>query len=228
MRYVFRVQELASVAVAGSADVFPVHRIYCVGQNYANHAREMGSNPEREAPFFFSKPADAVCPDGSRLAFPLATENLNHEIELVVAIGKKGTNILAAEARDYVFGYAVGLDLTRRDLQSEAKKKGRPWATAKGFDNSAPCSALHPVSQVGHIERGKITLYVNGELRQEGDISEMIWTVEEVISALSGFFELRPGDLIFTGTPAGVGPVQKGDKLKGEVENLAKLNITVI
>ncbi|MGY8697974.1 MAG: fumarylacetoacetate hydrolase family protein, partial [bacterium] len=177
MSYVFTAQETPSVAVAGTTDVFPVHRIYCVGQNYANHAREMGANPEREAPFFFSKPADAVCPEGTRLPFPLATDNLHHEIELVIAIGKKGTNILTGDALDYVFGYAVGLDLTRRDLQSEAKKKGRPWATAKGFDNSAPCSAVHSVSEVGHFERGKITLSVNGELRQQGDISDMIWSV---------------------------------------------------
>ena len=227
MAYVFMAKETPSVAVAGSTDFFPVHRIYCVGQNYANHAREMGANPEREAPFFFSKPADAVCPEGSRLPFPLATENLHHEIELVVAIGKKGTNILATKALDYVFGYAVGLDLTRRDLQSDAKNKGRPWSTAKGFDNSAPCSAVHTVSEFGHIERGSITLSVNGEVRQQGDISDMIWSVAEVVSILSGFFALCPGDLIYTGTPAGVGPVKKGDKLKGEVENLAKLNITV-
>jgi fumarylpyruvate hydrolase len=227
MSYVFTAQETPSVAVAGTTDVFPVHRIYCVGQNYANHAREMGANPEREAPFFFSKPADAVCAEGTRLPFPLATENLHHEIELVIAIGKKGTNILTEEALDYVFGYAVGLDLTRRDLQSEAKKKGRPWSTAKGFDNSAPCSVVHSVSEVGHFEHGKITLSINGELRQQGDISDMIWSVAEVVSSLSGFFELCPGDLIYTGTPAGVGPLKKGDKLEGEVENLAKLNITI-
>ena len=228
MSYAFTAQETPSVAIAGTTDVFPVHRIYCVGQNYANHAREMGVNPEREAPFFFSKPADAVCPDGTKLPFPLATENLHHEIELVIAIGKKGTNILTEDALDYVFGYAVGLDLTRRDLQSEDKEKGRPWATAKGFDNSAPCSTVHPVSEVGHFRHGKITLSVNGELRQKGDISEMIWSVAEVISSLSVFFELCPGDLIYTGTPAGVGPLWKCDKLEGEVENLAKLNITII
>ena len=227
MAYVFTVQETPKVAVAETTDFFPVHRIYCVGQNYANHVREMGANSEREPPFFFSKPADAIFPEGSRLPFPLATENLHHEIELVVAIGKKGTDILATEALDYVFGYAVGLDLTRRDLQSDAKKKGRPWSTAKGFDNSAPCSAVHTVSEVGHLERGSITLSVNGELRQQGDISDMIWSVGEVVSSLSGLFELCQGDLIYTGTPAGVGPVKKGDKLEGEVENLAKLNITV-
>ena len=227
MNSVFTAQEIPSVAVAGTNDIFPIHRIYCVGQNYANHAREMGADPERESPFFFSKPADAICQEGSRLPFPIATENLHHEIELVIAIGKKGTNILTADSLEYVFGYAVGLDLTRRDLQSEAKKKGRPWSTAKGFDNSAPCSAVHSVGEVGHFERGKITLSVNGELRQKGDISDMIWSVAELISSLSSFFELCPGDLIYTGTPAGVGPLKKGDKLEGEVENLAKLNITI-
>ena len=227
MSYIFAKQETPSVMIEGTKDVFPVHRIYCVGQNYSNHAIEMGVNPEREAPFFFSKPADAICQEGSRLPFPLATENLHHEIELVIAIGKKGENILKGDALKYVFGYAVGLDLTRRDLQSEAKEKGRPWSTAKGFDNSAPCSAIHSVSEVGHFERGKITLSVNGELRQKGDIADMIWSVAEVISSLSCFFELCPGDLIYTGTPAGVGPLKKGDKLTGEVENLAKLNITI-
>ena len=228
MNYVFEMREIPAVAVAGTEDSFPVHRIYCVGQNYAKHAREMGANPEREAPFFFSKPADAVCPEGARLPYPLATEDFHHEIELVVAIGKKGTHISASEALDYVFGYAVGFDLTRRDLQGEAKKKGRPWATAKGFDNSAPCSAVHSVGEVGHLERGKITLSVNGELRQQGDISEMICSVPEIISSLSSFFEICPGDLIFTGTPSGVGPLKRGDSLEGEVENLDRLHITIV
>ena len=227
MNYVFPIQACPAVTVAGTKDNFPVHRIYCVGQNYAKHAREMGANPEREAPFFFSKPSDAVCPEGAKLPYPLATENLHHEIELVVAIGKKGTHVLVSDALDYVFGYAVGLDLTRRDLQAEAKKKGRPWATAKGFDNSAPCSAIHEVGEVGHIESGKITLSVNGELRQQGDISEMIWSVAEVISSLSNFFELCPGDLIYTGTPAGVGLLVRGDRLEGKVEKLTSLNIEI-
>ena len=227
MSFVIQPSEQASVAIDGSTERFPVRRIYCVGRNYRAHAIEMGADPDREPPFFFMKPADAIVENGATIAYPQKTENLHHEIELVVAIGKKGTNILATEALDYVFGYAVGLDLTRRDLQSDAKKKGRPWATAKGFDNSAPCSAVHTVSEVGHLERGSITLSVNGELRQQGDISDMIWSVAEVISSLSGFFELCPGDLVYSGTPAGVGPLKKGDKLEGEVENLAKLNITV-
>ena len=227
MGTVLKMQEPPTVNIAGTEDSFPVHRIYCVGQNYANPVREMDANPEPKAPFF-SKPADAVCPEGTQLSYPMAAANLRHEVELIVAVGKNGTNIPASEALDYVFAYAVGLDLTRRDLQKEAKKKCRPWATANGFDRPAPCSDLQKVEDVGHIERGKITLSVNGEIRQQGDISDMIWSVAEVISSLSSFFELCPGDLIFTGTPAGVGPLTCGDILEGEVENLAKLNITIV
>lgn len=228
MGYVVEAGKNPVVAVSGTEDMFPVHRIYCVGQNYANHAREMGSNPEREAPFFFSKPADAICPEGSALSYPLATENLHHEIELVVAIGQAGENISQDTALNHVFGYAVGLDLTRRDLQAASKKKGQPWATAKGFDRSAPCSSIYPVSEVGHIDQGTITLSVNGEMKQAGNISELIWSVSEVISLLSGYFELRPGDLIFTGTPAGVGPLVSGDQIEGEVENLSKITASII
>ena len=206
MGTVFTVQEAPTVNVTVTGNSLPVHRIYCVGQNYANHVREMGENSEREELFFFSKPADAVCPEDTQLPYPIATANLHHEVELIVAVGKNGTNIPASEALEYVFAYAVGLDLTRRDLQKEAKKKGRPWATAKGFDRSAPCSDLHKVEEVGHIERGKITLSVNGEIRQQGDISDMIWSVAGAISSLSSFFELCPGDLIFAGTPAGGDP----------------------
>ena len=201
MGYVFAEKETPALDVVGTEDRFPVHRIYCVGQNYVKHAREMGANSEREAPFFFSKPADAVCTDKWKLPYPMATNNLHHEIELVVAIGKTGTNISEAKALEYVFGYAVGLDLTRRDLQGEAKKKGRPWTTAKGFDHSAPCSALHLINEVGHIKQGKIKLSVNGEVRQQGEIADMIWSVPEVISSLSRLFELYPVDLIFTFTP---------------------------
>ncbi len=228
MRYVFAKHEIPALSVTGTEELFPVHRIYCVGQNYSKHMREMGSNPERDAPFFFSKPADAVCRHGSNISYPPATKNLHHEIELVVAIGMKGINIPTTEALNHVFGYTVGLDLTRRDLQQEAKKKGRPWSVAKGFDNSAPCSVLHKVDEVGHLEQGKITLNVNGEIRQQGDISEMIWSIPEIISILSGYFELCPGDLIFTGTPEGVGPLNRGDILEGEVEQLTKLSITIV
>lgn len=228
MRYVFAKHEIPALSVTGTEELFPVHRIYCVGQNYSKHMREMGSNPERDAPFFFSKPADAVCRHGSNISYPPATKNLHHEIELVVAIGMKGINIPTTEALNHVFGYTVGLDLTRRDLQQEAKKKSRPWSVAKGFDHSAPCSVIHKVDEVGHLEHGNITLNVNGEIRQQGDISEMIWSVPEIISILSGYFELCPGDLIFTGTPEGVGPLNRGDILEGEVEQLTKLSITIV
>ena len=228
MSYVFDLQGITTLPVAGMADVFPVHRIYCVGQNYFQHAREMGINADRVSPFFFNKPADSAFSGSSQMHYPLATKNLQHEVELVVAIGKKGKEIKESEALEYVFGYAVGLDLTRRDLQIEAKKKGLPWTTAKGFDYSAPCSAIHLVSKVGYIEKGSITLSVNNEIRQKGDISDMIWSVKEIISFLSRFFELCPGDLIFTGTPEGVGQLNRGDKIEGEVENLDKLMLKII
>ena len=227
MSYAIPAWELPTVAVAGSEDRFPVHRIYCVGRNYAEHAREMGHNPERDAPFFFTKPADAVVPDGSTIPFPMNTENLHHEIELVVALGKDGVRIAKQQALDYVFGYAVGLDLTRRDRQGEAKKAGRPWDTGKAFDRSAPCAAIYPVSAVGHPSEGTITLSINGELRQQGDLNELIWSVPEVISMLSESFELKAGDLIFTGTPAGVGPLQRGDRIEGAIAGLGTLGITL-
>ena len=213
MSYAIPAWELPTVAVAGSEDRFPVHRIYCVGRNYAEHAREMGHNPERDAPFFFTKPADAVVPDGSTIPFPMNTENLHHEIELVVALGKDGVRIAKQQALDYVFGYAVGLDLTRD--------------TGKAFDRSAPCAAIYPVSAVGHLSEGAITLSINGELRQQGDLNELIWSVPEVISMLSESFELKAGDLIFTGTPAGVGPLQRGDRIEGAIAGLGTLGITL-
>ena len=228
MSYVFPIHDIPVLSVKGTKDVFPVHRIYCVGQNYSEHMYEMGSNPERDAPFFFSKPADAICHQNSKIFYPPMTNNLHHEIELVVAIGKRGVKISESDAYNYVFGYTVGLDLTRRDLQKEAKKKGRPWDVSKGFDKSAPCSVLHKVDEVGYLEKGLITLKVNGEIRQQGDISEMIWSVPEIISILSGFFELFPGDLIFTGTPSGVGQINRGDKLEGVVEKLTKLEIKIV
>ena len=228
MSYVFPINETPVLTVAGTEDFFPVHRIYCVGQNYSEHMFEMGSNPERDAPFFFCKPADAVINQKSIISYPSKTKNLHHEIEMVVAIGEKGREISKSEALNHIFGYTVGMDLTRRDLQKEAKKKGRPWAVAKGFDHSAPCSVLHKVDEVGYLEKGSITLKVNGEIRQRGDISEMIWSVPEIISILSGYFELLPGDLIFTGTPSGVGPIKKGDKLEGLIEKLTKLEINIV
>ena len=228
MNYVFDVPEIPSVNISGTSDLFPVHRIYCVGQNYVKHAREMGINVDRISPFFFSKPSDSVIPLATQVPFPLATENLQHEIELVVAIGKKGIEIQESEALEHVYGYAVGIDLTRRDLQIEAKMKSQPWTTAKGFDKSAPCSSIHLVSKDGYLDKGKITLSVNDEIRQKGDISEMIWSVKEIISFLSSFFELFPGDLIFTGTPRGVGQLKRGDKVEGEIENLEKFIFKII
>ncbi|HZO23272.1 MAG TPA: fumarylacetoacetate hydrolase family protein, partial [Steroidobacteraceae bacterium] len=215
-----------SVEIAGNRQRFPVHRIYCIGRNYADHAVEMGAAPAKGVPFFFSKPADAIVANGAIVPYPSRTEDLQHEIELVVAIGRPGSDIRATEARAHIFGYAVGNDLTRRDLQGQAKKKGLPWDAGKGFDASAPVSAIRPVSQ-GHFERGRIWLSVNGELRQHSDVSEMMWSVPEILAELSGYFELRAGDLIFTGTPAGVGPLKPGDRLEGGVEGLDVLRNTI-
>lgn len=206
---------------------FPVHRIYCVGRNYAEHAREMGSDPEREPPFFFTKPADAVHANHQPMPYPPATDHLHHEVEMVVALRKGGSGISPAEAGACVFGHAVGLDMTRRDLQAVAKSKGQPWDMAKGFDCSAPCSAITPVGESGLLSHGSIELWVNGELRQRGDLSDVIWTVEELISRLSHLVRLQPGDLIFTGTPAGVGPVRPGDLLEGHIAGLESLHISI-
>lgn len=227
MSFVFEPQAIPSVEVRGTSARFPVHRIYCVGRNYAAHAREMGKDPDREPPFFFTKPADAIVPNHTTLAFPSRTSDLHHEIELVIAIGKGGRDIPAGEALNHVYGYAVGNDLTRRDLQSEAKEKGRPWDTAKGFDGSAVISAIVPAAQCGHLAKGRIWLEVNGQLRQQGDLSELIWSVPEVIAELSTLFELRPGDLIYSGTPAGVGAIKPGDRLEGGVEGLDVLVTTI-
>ena len=227
MNYVVPLWNPPAVPVTNTEAAFPVRHIYCVGRNYAEHAREMGADPEREPPFFFSKPADAIALNGATIAYPLATSNLHHEIELVVAIGKKGVQISAEAALHHVFGYAVGLDMTRRDLQAAAKEKGRPWDTGKGFDESAPITPIHPVSEVGHIDKGAIWLKVNGEMRQQGDISQMIWSVPEIIVFLSTLYTLRPGDLIFTGTPAGVGRVNPGDHMTGGVDALADISIRV-
>lgn len=226
MSYVFE-PVIPSMAVAGREDRFPLHRIYCVGRNYADHAREMGSDPDREPPFFFMKPADAVVANGSTIPYPPATGNLHHEIELVVAIGKGGSDIKASQAEDHVWGYAVGIDLTRRDLQNEAKKTGRPWDMGKGFDRSAPCTALHPASQVGHPAAGAIWLTVDGETRQSGDLNQLIWSVPETIEHLSALVELAPGDLIMTGTPEGVGPVEPGQSMVGHVDGLEELTVTI-
>jgi len=228
MTYVIPAPAQTSVEVAGSGERFPVHRIYCVGRNYAAHAREMGMDPEREPPFFFSKPADAVVPNGAPVPYPPRTGNLHHEIELVVAIGTGGRDIPLASALTHVFGYAVGNDLTRRDLQLAAREKGQPWDVSKGFDRSAPVTAIRRAAEVGHPERGRIWIEVNGELRQQADLSEMIWNVPEIVAELSTLFDLAPGDLIFTGTPAGVGPVQRGDSLVGGIDGLETLRTTIV
>ncbi len=213
-----------TVAVAGSGQRFPVHRIYCVGLNYADHVREFGSEPT--PPVFFMKPADAVVANGAAIPYPPRTANLHHEIELVVAIGRAGREIAVARALEYVFGYAAGNDLTRRDLQSAAKKKGQPWDTSKGFDFAAPLAAIRPAA-AGHVATGRIWLSVNGELRQESDVGQMLWDVPHIIAELSTFYELKPGDLIFTGTPGGVGAVRPGDRLEGGVAGLEVLRNTI-
>jgi fumarylpyruvate hydrolase len=226
--YVIDAPATPSIPVAGQKGRFPVHRIYCVGRNYAAHAREMGKDPEKEPPFFFLKPADAVLPEGGQMHYPPGTANLHHEIELVVAIQRGGFQIPAAKALDHVYGYAVGLDMTRRDLQLQARDMGRPWDFGKAFDESAPITAIHPVASRGHHSAGKITLTVNGELRQTADLQDMIWNIPDTIAFLSNYYRLQPGDLIFTGTPAGVGAVKQGDVLVGAVEGLAELKVTIV
>ena len=228
MSFVIPPSPQPSVEIAGSDERFPVHRVYCVGRNYAKHAREMGMDPDREPPFFFSKPADAVVANGTPVPYPPRTSNLHHELELVVAIGTGGSGIPLDSALAHVYGYAVGLDLTRRDQQFAARDQGRPWDVAKGFDHSAPVSAIRPAAEMGHLEQGAIWLEVNGETRQRANLSEMIWSVPEIVAELSTYFELRPGDLIFTGTPEGVGPVKRGDSLVGGIDGLETLRITIV
>lgn len=225
--FVITAPETASVAVASSSARFPVRRVFCVGRNYAAHAREMGSDPNREPPFFFTKPADAVIPASGAVPYPPSTNDLHHEIELVVALKAGGKDIDAAQALDLVWGYGVGLDLTRRDLQAVAKDAGRPWDMAKGFDASAPCSALHPVSAVGHPAQARIWLEVNGALRQEGNLDEMIWPIADVIASLSRLVMLAPGDLIYSGTPSGVGALQPGDRVRGGVDGVDTFELTI-
>jgi fumarylpyruvate hydrolase len=224
--FAFPPPAIPSVAIAASTQRFPVHRIYCVGRNYAEHVREMGGDTAREAPVFFTKPADAVMANDAAIPYPPRTSNLHHEIELVVAIGRGGRDIHKDRALEHVFGYAAGNDLTRRDLQAAAKQKGLPWDTSKGFDCSAPVSAIRPASQ-GHLSRGRIWLAVNGQKRQESDLAEMIWTVPEMLAELSTLFELKPGDLVFTGTPAGVGALKPGDRIEGGIEGLEVLRNTI-
>lgn len=219
--------EAPSLAIAGSADRFPVRRIFCVGRNYAEHIREMGGDPDREAPFFFMKPADALVENGATIPFPPATRDLHHEIELVLALSGGGQNVAAGDALDLIHGYAVGIDLTRRDLQGQAKKASRPWEAGKAFENSAPCTAIHRAGDRGHPKAGRIWLAVNGETRQDGDLAQMIWAVPEILAALSKLFTLKAGDLIFTGTPAGVAALRPGDRVTGGVEGLSDLSLTL-
>ena len=225
MKYAIEFEGPVTLPVAESNEAFPVGRIYCVGRNYAEHAREMGHDPDREPPFFFMKPPDAIVLSGATIPYPQVTKDLHHEIEMVVAIGKGGADIPVDTALEHVFGYGVGLDMTRRDIQGEAKKMGRPWEMGKAFDNSAPCTALKTVAMVGHPATGAIWLKVNGKITQQADLSEMIWNVPETISYLSKLITLRPGDIIMSGTPAGVGAVQRGDKLEGHVDGVGDLTI---
>ena len=227
MKYIISPPPQASVAVRGSDSRFPVRRVYCVGRNYEAHAREMGKDPTREAPFIFQKPADAVVESGSVIEYPPQTSNLHHEIEWVVAIGRGGFNIHPEAALQHVFGYAVGLDLTRRDLQFAARDAGRPWEWGKAFDKSAPCSEIVTASTIGHPVRGRIWLSVNGVVRQDADISQLIWSVPEIITFISSSMSLQPGDLIFTGTPSGVGPIVAGDVVAGGVDGIGSVSITM-
>ncbi|WP_447750071.1 fumarylacetoacetate hydrolase family protein [Sphingopyxis fribergensis] len=212
-----------TVEIAGSDERFPVRRIFCVGRNYAEHAREMGGSPDREPPFFFTKPADAIVGGTAEIAMPPRTANLHHEIELVVALGSGGRDIAQDAAIEAVFGYAVGNDLTRRDLQAEAKAAGRPWDMAKGFDHSAVISPIRPAAEIGHPANARIWLSVNGEPRQEGDIADMIWPVADIVAELSTYVELKAGDLIYTGTPAGVSRIAQGDLVEGGVEGIGTI-----
>jgi fumarylpyruvate hydrolase len=214
--------------VKGSEARFPVRRIYCVGRNYAAHVREMGGDPEREPPFFFAKPADAIVQNGGSVPYPPRTANFHHEVELVIAIGRGGADIAAQAALEHVFGYALGNDLTRRDLQSQQRAKGLPWEISKGFDHAAPLTAVHPVSLVGHPARARIWLDVNGKRRQDSSLDQMIWSVAEIIAELSTYFRLEPGDLIFTGTPDGIGPLVPGDSVRAGIEGLDELQHSVV
>ena len=232
MEYAIPAWELPSVPVAGTNQRFPVRHIFCVGRNYAEHAKEMGGDATREPPFFFTKAADAIVPvvppAVGRVAYPMATKNFHHELELVVAIGKSGVNVAAADAQALVFGYAVGLDMTRRDLQNDMREKKRPWDIGKSFAQAAPIAPIHPIAQTGPLTRGEIVLDVNGAARQRGDLSDMIWDVAHMIGFLSRLYRLEPGDLIFTGTPAGEGPVVVGDRLDGRIAGLTPLSIEIV
>ncbi|MGB5863592.1 MAG: fumarylacetoacetate hydrolase family protein [Sulfitobacter sp.] len=227
MAYVIPAPVQPSLAVQGYDMRFPVRRIFCVGRNYEAHAREMGNDPDREPPFFFTKPADAACDTPCTIPYPPLTEDLHYEIELVIAIGKGGTNIAAADVMDHIYGASVGVDLTRRDLQAQAKQARRPWDWAKAFDLSAPIAAIKPLSEIPSLTQGRIWLAVNGEVQQDADIADLIWPVADHIATLSEGVTLAPGDLIMTGTPAGVGAVVAGDVITGGVDGIAELELTI-
>ncbi|MFT6435294.1 MAG: fumarylpyruvate hydrolase [Candidatus Azotimanducaceae bacterium] len=227
MSFVIEPSPQVTIPVSGSELDFPVNNIYCVGRNYAEHTIEMGGDPNREAPFFFMKPAYAISTNGVDMAYPDHSSDVHHEVELVVALASGGVNVTVAEAMALVFGYGVGVDMTRRDLQAEAKEKRRPWEAGKTFFQAAPCSDLASIAKTGELNNGAISLSINGESRQQGDVNQMIWKVAEVISRLSELFFLQPGDLIYTGTPAGVGPIEKGDDIIAKVEGLPELSFQV-
>jgi len=226
--YVFAPPATVSVGVVGESARYPVRRIYCVGRNYAEHAREMGHDPDRELPFFFQKNPDNLVLDNKDFPYPTMTSNLHHEIELVVAMGSGGRDISAADALTHVYGYALGIDMTRRDLQNEAKKTGRPWEIGKAFEHSAPMTDITPAAKSGHLSKGAIWLKVNGEVRQQSDLTQLIWNIPEIIAHLSAIFELRAGDLIMTGTPAGVAAVKPGDVMEGYCEGVGTIITKVV
>jgi fumarylpyruvate hydrolase len=228
MSHVIAPPAAPALKVRGSDQTFPVRRVYCIGRNYAEHAIEMGHDPSKEPPFFFQKNPDNLLAEGAGFPYPAKTKDVHHEIEMVVALKSGGRDIPVAKALDHVYGYAVGLDMTRRDLQGEAKKLGRPWEVGKAFEHSAPCGALVPAAQIGHPAKGPVWLKVNGETKQQGDLDQLIWKVPEMIAFLSEYFELAAGDIIFTGTPAGVGPVKPGDVLVGHVEGVGELTVKVV
>ena len=228
MSYVFPPPKQVTLPVRDSDAAFPVHRIYCVGRNYAAHAVEMGHDPDKEPPFFFQKNPDNLLTEGRDFPYPAKTEDVHHEIELAVALKSGGADISVDNALDCVFGYGISLDMTRRDLQGQMKKLGRPWEIGKAFEFSAPCTELIPADKIGHPDRGAIWLKVDGDFRQRGDLNQMIWKVPEMISYLSELFTLQAGDIILTGTPSGVGPVKRGDRMHGHVEGVGDLNVAVV
>ncbi|MGE0845492.1 MAG: fumarylacetoacetate hydrolase family protein [Flavobacteriaceae bacterium] len=226
-RYVIDMPPVAALPVAGTDAMFPVRRIYCIGRNYAAHTVEMGGDPDREPPFFFQKNSDNLDASG-KFPYPAHTSDVHHEVEMAVALRKGGKNIPLDKALDHVYGYGVSIDMTRRDLQAEAKKLSRPWEIGKAFERSAPAGPIHPVAETGHLDRGRVELKVNGELRQEGDLGQMIWKVPEMISHLSEYFDLAAGDVILSGTPSGVGPVVKGDVIEASIEGLGSITVKVV